>query len=137
MKHQKSILVETLPRMMTEITSEIAHIVATSGVPSGLVNVFVRHTSCSLTITEKADADIRGDLETLAKRWAPDGDPAYRRDTEGEDDMASLARSVLTGVSLNIPCANGRLLLGRLQGIYLWEHRAQAHQREIVVSVLG
>ena len=137
MIHQKLLRIETLPRMMTNITAEVARVVAAAGTAPGLVNVFARHTSCSLTITENADADVRRDLETLARRWAADGDPAYRHDLEGDDDMAAHARSVLSGVSLNIPCANGRLLLGTWQGIYLWEHRAQAHQREIVVSVLG
>lgn len=137
MVHQKILRIDTLPRMMSEITAEVAQVVAAADLPSGLVNIFVRHTSCSLTITENADADVRRDLETLARRWAPDADPAYRHDMEGDDDMAAHARSVLSGVSLNVPCARGRMLLGTWQGIYLWEHRTQSHQREIVVTVYG
>ena len=103
----------------------------------GLVNVFVQHTSCSLTVTENADASVRHDLETLARRWAPDGDAAYRHDDEGEDDMAAHARSVLTGCSVSIPVSAGELLLGTWQGIYLWEHRTTPHVRRVVVTIIG
>ena len=88
-------------------------------------------------ITENADPDVLRDLETLAKRWAPDGDPAYRHDTEGDDDMAAHARSVLTNTSVSVPVGNGRLLLGTWQAIYLWEHRTHAHSRTLVVTVTG
>ena len=88
-------------------------------------------------ITENADATVRRDLELLAKRWAPDGDAAYRHDTEGGDDMAAHARSVLAGSSVTVPFGNGELLLGTWQGIFLWEHRASAHSRRIVVTVTG
>jgi secondary thiamine-phosphate synthase enzyme len=97
----------------------------------------VLHTSCSVLITENADRDVRRDLETLARRWAPDGDPAYRHDTEGDDDMAAHARSVLSGVSVSVPVTDGRLLLGTWQGVYLWEHRAQPHIRSVCVTVVG
>ena len=80
---------------------------------------------------------VRRDLETLLQRWAPDGDPAYRHDLEGDDDMAAHARSLLTGTSLTVPFAGGRLLLGTWQGIYLFEHRTQGHRREIVVTLLA
>ncbi len=106
-----------------------------SGVTTGVAHVFVQHTSCSLAITENADPDVRRDLETLAARWAPDADPAYRHDAEGDDDMAAHARSVLTGASLSIPVGAGALLLGTWQGIYLWEHRSAPHRRTIVVTV--
>lgn len=108
-----------------------------SGAVTGLANVFVQHTSCSLTVTENADASVRHDLETLARRWAPDGDAAYRHDDEGNDDMAAHARSVLTGCSVTVPVGNGEPLLGTWQGIYLWEHRTQAHLRCVVVTVVG
>lgn len=88
-------------------------------------------------ITENADPAVRADLETLAARWAPDGDPAYVHDTEGDDDMAAHGRSLLAGVSVSIPVGGGKLLLGTWQGIYLWEHRAQPHRREIVVTIVG
>jgi secondary thiamine-phosphate synthase enzyme len=88
-------------------------------------------------ITENADAAVRRDLETLAARWAPDADPAYRHDTEGDDDMAAHARSVLAGSAVTVPVAGGELLLGTWQGIYLWEHRTQAQTRTVVVTVVG
>jgi secondary thiamine-phosphate synthase enzyme len=135
--HQESLAVTTRPRQMHELTGEVAAIVARSGISTGIAHVFVQHTSCSLLITENADPDVRGDLETLAKRWAPDGDPAYRHDLEGDDDMAAHARSVLSGCALTVPVGNGRLLLGTWQGIYLWKHRAQSHRRELVVTVTG
>ena len=124
-------------RSTLEITAEVGQVVRTSGVAVGLVNVFVQHTSCSLTLTENADPSVRHDLETLARRWAPDGDAAYRHDDEGNDDMAAHARSVLTGCSVNIPVSNGELLLGTWQGIYLWEHRTRPHVRRVVVTVIG
>ena len=103
----------------------------------GIVHVFAPHTSCSVIITENADPTVRSDLEMLAQRWAPDGDAEYHHDTEGDDDMAAHARSLLAGISVTVPIANGKLLLGTWQGIYLWEHRTHAHNRRIVVTVTG
>lgn len=88
-------------------------------------------------ITENADPSVLRDLETLAGRWAPDGDSAYRHDTEGDDDMSAHARSVLTGNSLTVPVGGGMLLLGTWQGIYLWEHRSAPHRRSVVVTLAG
>ena len=137
MAWQQSFEVRTRGRGTTDLTREVARMVAASGIATGVAHVFVQHTSCSLMITENADPDVLRDLETLAKRWAPDGDPAYRHDTEGDDDMAAHARSVLSGTSVSVPVGNGRLMLGTWQGIYLWEHRAHAHSRTIVVTVSG
>ncbi|HWU84603.1 MAG TPA: secondary thiamine-phosphate synthase enzyme YjbQ [Rhodocyclaceae bacterium] len=128
--------VTTRARAMEDITRLVADFAARAARPAGVVHVFVQHTSCSLLITENADPDVRRDLETLAQRWAPDGDRAYRHDTEGDDDMAAHARSVLSGTSVTVPFADGRLLLGTWQGIYLWEHRAQAHMRTVVMTIL-
>ena len=99
--------------------------------------MFVQHTSCSLLVTENADPDVRRDLETVLGRIAPDGDPAYRHDTEGPDDMAAHARTVLTGESVTLPVGAGRPLLGTWQGVFLWEHRTQPQRRSVVVTVLG
>ena len=129
--------VSTTGRGTIEITAQVARVVRASQILRGIANVFSQHTSCSLLITENADPDVRRDLETLAGRWAPDGDPAYRHDTEGADDMAAHARSVLTCCSLTIPVDDGRLLLGTWQGIYLWEHRTSPHLRRILVTVSG
>jgi secondary thiamine-phosphate synthase enzyme len=137
MTFQDTFEVRTTGRGTTEITGKVARLVQASGVGCGIANVFAQHTSCSLVITENADPSVRRDLETLAQRWAPDGDAAYRHDTEGEDDMAAHARTVLAGCSLTVPINNGSLLLGTWQGIFLWEHRTQSHTRTIVVTVTG
>jgi secondary thiamine-phosphate synthase enzyme len=137
MSEQHRLMIATRGRGSTEITGEIAMVVGAAAVDSGIAHIFVRHTSCGLAITENADPSVRRDLETLLARWAPDGDPAYRHDLEGDDDMAAHARSLLTGVALTVPFAGRRLLLGTWQGIYLFEHRAQAHRRELVVTLLG
>ena len=122
---------------MYDITREVDAHVRASGIRCGVAHVFARHTSCSVLITENADPSVLHDLETLAQRWAPDADAAYRHDTEGGDDMAAHARSMLAGVSVSVPVAEGELLLGTWQGIYLWEHRARAHRRHVCVTVLG
>ena len=137
MPHQTHLSFTIRPRATLDITADVAAAVRASGIRAGLVNVFVQHTSCSLLITENADPDVRRDLETLFARLAPDGDPAYRHNLEGDDDMAAHARSVLSGASLTIPVGDGRLLLGTWQGIYLWEHRTASHARRVVVTVLG
>lgn len=137
MASQQTLQFRTPGRSTLDITAEVRRVVGAAGVGVGLVNVFVQHTSCSLTVTENADASVRHDLETLARRWAPDGDAAYRHDDEGEDDMAAHARSVLTGCSVSIPVSAGELLLGTWQGIYLWEHRTAPHVRRVVVTIIG
>ena len=137
MNHQSILEFPTSGRGTRNITDAVANVVAASGVQTGIVHVFVQHTSCSLTITENADPDVRRDLETILERVAPDGDPAYRHDLEGPDDMAAHARSVLTGPGLSIPVGGGRMLLGVWQGIYLWEHRTGAQRRSVIVTVLG
>ena len=137
MAHQAILEFATTGRGTRDITDAVAQVVLDSGLACGLVQVFVQHTSCSLTITENADPDVRRDLETVVKRLAPDGDPAYRHDDEGPDDMAAHARSVLTGTGITVPVGGGRLLLGTWQGIYLWEHRSAPHRRRVVVTVIG
>src|ERR1019366_4525865 len=120
-------------RAMMEITAEIARVISASKVSCGIAHVFPQHTSCSVIITENADPSVLRDLETLAQRWAPDGDPAYRHDTEGDDDLAAHARSLLTGSSVIVPISNEKLLLGTWQGIFVWEHRTSPHLRRIAV----
>src|SRR5262245_9565103 len=140
MLNESSLTTHTLNtpgRGTTNITDNVSKIVAESGISKGLCTVFLQHTSASLILCENADPDVRRDLETIMSRLAPDGDPAYRHDTEGDDDMASHARSILTSNSLTIPIANGELQLGTWQGIYLWEHRHAAQTRQAVVTVMG
>ncbi|WP_036167394.1 secondary thiamine-phosphate synthase enzyme YjbQ [Massilia sp. 9096] len=137
MAYQEILELRTAGRGTRDIGADVARVVAASGVGCGLAHVFVQHTSCSLTITENADADVRRDLETVMARLAPDGDPAYRHDMEGPDDMSAHVRSVLTDTGLAVPVGAGRLLLGTWQGIFLWEHRAAPQRRRVVVTVIG
>ena len=134
MVHQKTLEFRTRGRGTTDLTAEVARVVAASGIAQGICNIFLQHTSASLILCENADPDVRRDLETLL---APDGDPAYVHDTEGPDDMAAHARSVLTSNSVTIPVAEGRLMLGTWQGVYLWEHRTAPRARSGVVTVQG
>jgi len=135
--HQSILTFTTSGRGTRDITNDVAAVVAAATLECGLVHVFVQHTSCSLLLTENADPDVRRDLETMIQRLAPDGDPAYRHDAEGPDDMSAHGRSMLTDSALTIPVAGGRLLLGTWQGIYLWEHRTAPHRRSVVVTLLG
>lgn len=137
MLRQQTLTFRTAGRGTTDITAEVARAVRASGVHTGLCHLFLQHTSASLVLCENAAPAVRRDLETIFTRLAPDGDPAYRHDDEGPDDMAAHARSVLAGVSLHIPVADGQLALGTWQGVYLWEHRAAAHTRSVVVTLIG
>lgn len=137
MVHQSILEFSTGGRGTRDITRDVAAVVAAAGLQCGLVQVFVQHTSCSLLLTENADGDVRRDLETIIARLAQDGDPAYRHDAEGPDDMSAHARSMLTDTALTIPVGGGRMLLGAWQGVYLWEHRTAPHRRRVVVTVLG
>ena len=134
---QKTLDFRTKGRGTTDVTAEVQRAVAETRVRKGLCTVFLQHTSASLVLCENADPDVRRDLETILSRLAPDGDPAYVHDTEGPDDMAAHARSILTSNSFTIPVADGQLLLGTWQGLYLYEHRRAPHSRCIVVTVLG
>jgi secondary thiamine-phosphate synthase enzyme len=134
---QNGFTVATRGRGFSEITRDVADLVAASGVQTGIAQVFTAHTSCSLLICENADPTVRGDLERWMARVVPDGDPMFRHDAEGPDDMPAHIRSILSGVSLTVPVAGGRLRLGTWQGIYLWEHRTHPHQRKVTVTVLG
>ena len=137
MVHQQTLEIRTRGRGTIDLTRDVQRIVAASGIRTGTCTVFVQHTSASLIITENADPDVHEDLETLLARAAPDGDREYRHDTEGPDDMAAHARSILTATSHVIPVGDGRLMLGTWQGLYLWEHRTAPHGRRVVVTVMG
>lgn len=129
--------IRTPGRSFLNISAELQDAVRRSGVSNGLCNVFLRHTSASLLITENADPDVRVDLENFISKLVPDGDPAYRHSLEGPDDMPAHIRSVLTASELTIPVRNGRLALGTWQGAYLWEHRASPHLRRLDVTIVG
>lgn len=135
--HQAIFSVPTRRRGPIEISDRVAEIISASGIQTGLCQVFCQHTSASLLITENADPTVLRDLEGHLQRQVPDGDPEYAHDQEGPDDMSAHIRSVLTGPGLTIPVSRGRLALGTWQGLFLWEHRTQSHQRTLVVTCFG
>lgn len=131
----KRITVDTRGYRLAEITDQVAAAVRASGVDDGLCTVFIQHTSASLTIQENADPSARHDLEQWLQRLVPEDDPHFTHTLEGSDDMPSHIKSVLTSTSLGIPVAGGRLALGTWQGIYVWEHRARGHRRNVVIHI--
>jgi secondary thiamine-phosphate synthase enzyme len=122
-------------RGLQDITDQVARIVSKGGVASGLCTLFIRHTSASLIIQENYDPSARVDLETFMDRLVPENASWITHTLEGDDDMPSHIKSVLTQVSLSIPILDGKLALGTWQGIYLWEHRDRPTPREILVSL--
>jgi secondary thiamine-phosphate synthase enzyme len=134
--YQQLIKVSTQGKSLQKVTSKVAEAVAASGVQTGLCSLFLRHTSASLIIQENADPDVLLDLANFLSKLVPESD-RYIHSTEGADDMPAHIRTVLTHTSEQIPIANGRLVLGTWQGIYIWEHRQRNHQRELVVHVMG
>jgi len=122
-----------------EFTEDAKAFVARSAIETGLLTLFVRHTSCSLLIQENADPDVRDDLQAFFRRLVPaSDDPSMRwvvHTAEGPDDMPAHIKAALTAVSLSVPITGGRLALGTWQGIYLFEHRDAPHRREIVLHI--
>lgn len=137
MMEQQTFSVQTEGRATIDITREVEQILTAAGIETGLCHVFVHHTSASLIITENADSDVRRDLENYISKLVQDGDPAYLHDQEGPDDMAAHIRSVLTQTEISIPITSRRLGLGSWQGLFLWEHRYQAHRRRITITLTG
>lgn len=132
-----TIEIRTSGRETHDITGDIQKAVADSGVSTGLVHLFLQHTSASLMLCENADPDVRADLERFMERTVPDGDPMFRHRAEGPDDMPAHVRTVLTQSEMTLPVSDGRCALGTWQGIYLWEHRHSGHRRILVVTVNG
>lgn len=110
---------------------------AAAGVETGLLTVFIQHTSASLVMQENADPDVVLDMADFFERLAPEDDQRYRHTTEGSDDMPAHIRAALTQTSLSIPVVNGRMALGTWQGIYLFEHRSGAQRRSVVLHLMG
>ncbi|MFC1545887.1 secondary thiamine-phosphate synthase enzyme YjbQ [Pseudomonadota bacterium] len=134
---QHTLTVHARGRGMTNITREVARWISESGIGTGMLNLFVQHTSCSLMIQENADPDVLLDMESFMSRLVPDGDPMFRHRAEGADDMPAHIRMALTEVSLNIPVSSGRLALGVWQGVYLYEHRIHSMNRRVQLHLLG
>jgi secondary thiamine-phosphate synthase enzyme len=137
MFQQESFSIETAGRGTYAIDDHVARIVECSGIAVGLCHIFCHHTSASLILCENADPQVRRDLETFMARLAPDGDPMFKHDTEGPDDMPAHVRAIVTQSALTIPLTNGRLGSGTWQGIYLWEHRTSPHRRRVTATVHG
>jgi secondary thiamine-phosphate synthase enzyme len=132
-----SLRVSTNGRGLSDITRPALDWVDQQRLMTGLLTIFCRHTSASLLIQENADPDVQHDLEAFFARIAPEDPQRYRHDTEGLDDMPAHLRAALTQTQLSIPIAGGKPVLGTWQGIYLFEHRRAAHEREIVLHVIG
>ena len=136
MIQQVEITLKPVPRGFHLVTGEILR--QLPNLPkTGLMNIFVKHTSCGLSINENCDPDVRDDMETILNRLVPENRPDYLHTLEGADDMPAHAKSVLSGVSLTIPITNGRLNMGTWQGIYLNEYRSYGGARKLVVTILG
>jgi len=134
--HQRTLEVRTRGRGFTDVTAELAAVVAEAGVALGICSLFLQHTSASLVIQENADPAVLRDLERWMDRLAPEG-AGYEHDDEGPDDMPGHLRSAVTRTSEVIPITGGRRALGTWQGIYVWEHRRAPHVRRLVVTVMG
>ncbi|WP_374307434.1 secondary thiamine-phosphate synthase enzyme YjbQ [Methylocella sp.] len=133
----REIEVETRGRGLVEITGRAADFVGAQGMANGLLTLFCRHTSASLLIQENADPDVRADLETFFSRIAPEGAGLYIHDAEGPDDMPAHIRAALTQTQLAVPVADGRMLLGTWQGVYLYEHRRAPSRRRVALHLMG
>jgi len=135
--HQATLSLPARGPGLHEITAAVAREVTRSKLARGLATIFCQHTSCSLIIMENADPSARTDLEAWLDRLVRDDDPHFTHTLEGADDMPSHIKMALTRTSENVPFADGRLLLGTWQGIFLWEHRRAPHTRHVVVTVMG
>ncbi|MFI0845369.1 secondary thiamine-phosphate synthase enzyme YjbQ [Mesorhizobium sp. IMUNJ 23232] len=137
--HQTIITVSTRGPGLYEFTDRAEHFVREAGIETGLLTLFVRHTSCSLLVQENADPDVRRDLDAFFKRLVPPADDPSMgflvHRLEGPDDMPAHIKAALTAVSLSIPVMQGKLALGTWQGIYLFEHRTSPHRREVVLHL--
>ena len=129
--------VESTPSGFTNITPAINRCLQNSGIQTGLLTVFVRHTSAGLTIQENADPDVLTDLKNFFDRTVPQDNALYTHTLEGKDDMPAHIRTVLTNVSVTIPVTDGKVALGTWQAVYLCEHRNRTHIRHIVLHLIG
>jgi secondary thiamine-phosphate synthase enzyme len=132
-----SLRVATRGKGLFEITGEVEGWLAKQEVQTGLLTLFIRHTSASLTVQENADPDVIADLNDWFGRLVNEGDPHFRHTLEGPDDMPAHIRSALTAVQVAVPVVNGRLGLGTWQGIFVFEHRQAPHRREVLLHLLG
>ena len=132
-----SITFQTTGSSLLDITGPIREWVSDQGLSEGLLTMFIRHTSASLTIQENADPDVLFDLNHFFRKLVPEDERLYRHNAEGPDDMPAHIKSALTQTQLNVPLTANDLMLGTWQGIYIFEHRAHAHKRTISLHLMG
>lgn len=132
-----SLLIPTRGKGLYEFTEEVERWVTEEAMQTGLVTLFIRHTSASLTIQENADPDVVADLNDWFGRLVNERDSHFRHTLEGPDDMPAHIRAALTATQLGIPVMNGRLTLGSWQGLYVFEHRQSPHRRTVMMHMLG
>jgi secondary thiamine-phosphate synthase enzyme len=128
---------KTQGRRIYDLTAEVKIWAESAGMSTGLLTLYIQHTSASLLINENYDPDVTDDLERFFDRLVPDGDPLFVHTVEGEDDMPAHAKTALTAVNLAIPLVEGKLALGTWQGIFLFEHRHMAATRRVVLHLMG
>jgi secondary thiamine-phosphate synthase enzyme len=131
------ISVQTQGKGLYEFTRQVESWVREHGDGNGLLTLFIRHTSASLTVQENADPDVKRDLEAYFSRLVPENDPIYIHTMEGPDDMPAHVRTALTQTHLSIPVSQGELALGTWQGIYVFEHRRRPHRRTVSLHLLS
>lgn len=134
---QAAQVVPTPGRGLVDFTEQVARFVAGSAIRQGLLTVFIRHTSASLTIQENADPDVLADLNDFFGRLVADDPRLYRHTLEGPDDMPAHIRAALTATHLSIPVADGRMVLGTWQGLYVFEHRSHPQRRSVALHLMG
>ncbi len=130
------VVVETGGQGLVDVTEPVRRWVASQAIGTGLLTIWCRHTSASLLVQENADPDVRADLVAFFRRVVPEG-TLYRHQDEGPDDMPAHIKAALTQTHLSVPVADGRMVLGTWQGIYVFEHRSAAHRRELVLHLMG
>ena len=136
--HQKNINIASNIRGFNLITDDIIEsLPEISKYKIGKLDLFIKHTSASLTINENADPTVRQDLESYFNKYVPENEPYYKHTFEGKDDMPAHIKSIIIGNSISIPITNGKLALGTWQGIYLCEHRDRPHTRKIIATLNG
>ena len=131
------IIIKTEGQKLTEITSQISQVLITQVIENGLVTIYVKHTSASLIIQENADSDVLRDIENFFDKLVPMDESKYIHNSEGADDMPAHIKSLLTNTQLSVPMKNKKLVLGTWQGIFLFEHRLEPHDRSIEIHIIG
>jgi secondary thiamine-phosphate synthase enzyme len=136
-QHTQTIQVKSHGRQLYDITSQVLSWANSRGLTTGLITLYIQHTSASLLINENYDSDVLVDMEAFFKRLVPDGDPLFIHTVEGPDDMPAHVRTALTQTSLSIPLIDGKAALGQWQGIFLYEHRHVASTRRVILHLIG